>query len=47
LKVANLTNCRLFGINVFINVIKRRCDNKKENIKKKDGEMEDEKKPTL
>lgn len=33
-----MANCSLFGINVFINIIKRRCDNrkKKKTIEKKE-----------
>lgn len=38
-----MSNCNLFEINIFINVIKRRCDNKKE-IKTDEAEEENEKK---
>lgn len=49
-----MSNCNLFEVNIFINVIKRRCDNKKKGtkrkkkIKKKEGDKAEEtRKPTL
>lgn len=40
-----MSNCSLFGINVFINVIKRRCDNR-EKKKKQTIEKERRRKKT-
>lgn len=38
-----MSNCNLFEINIFINVIKHRCDNKNE-IKEDEAEEENGKK---